>query len=56
MAAKPKAVLVPEDIKGTNPRRPRGADMMFKAGAASVTNVPSSEVYSAMQTGVLTPP
>lgn len=28
-------------------------DMMFKAAGASVTNVPSSEIYNAMQTGVL---
>ncbi|KJS78752.1 MAG: C4-dicarboxylate ABC transporter [Pseudomonas sp. BICA1-14] len=54
VAAKPKAVLVPEDIKGTKIRGgSKHMDMMFKAGAASVTNVPSSEVYSAMQTGVL---
>lgn len=54
VAAKNKPVLVPSDVKGTKIRGgSKHMDMMFKAGAASVTNVPSNEVYSAMQTGVL---
>lgn len=54
VAAKPKPVLVPEDIKGTKIRGgSKHMDMMLKAGDASITNVPSNEVYSAMQTGVL---
>lgn len=54
VAAKNKPVLVPSDVKGTKIRGgSKHMDMMFKTGAASVTNVPSNEVYSAMQTGVL---
>jgi TRAP-type C4-dicarboxylate transport system substrate-binding protein len=54
VAAKNKPVLVPDDVKGTKIRGgSKHMDMMFKAGDASVTNVPSNEVYSAMQTGVL---
>ena len=54
VAAKNNPVLVPDDVKGSKIRGgSKHMDMMFKAGDASVTNVPSNEVYSAMQTGVL---
>jgi len=54
VASKPKAVLAPEDVKGVKIRgASKHMDLMLKAGGGSITNVPSNEVYSAMQTGVL---
>ena len=54
VASKPKAVVVPDDLKGVKIRgASKHMDLMLKAGGGSITNVPSNEVYSAMQTGVL---
>lgn len=54
VASKPKAVLVPEDVQKIKIRGgSKHMDMMLKEGGASITNVPSNEIYSAMQTGVL---
>jgi TRAP-type transport system periplasmic protein len=49
-----KAVLVPDDVKGMKARgASREIDLMLKAAGAAVTSMPSSEVYAAMQSGVL---
>ncbi len=49
-----KAVLVPDDVKGMKARgASREVDLMLKAAGAAVTSMPSSEVYAAMQSGVL---
>jgi TRAP-type transport system periplasmic protein len=49
-----KAVLVPDDVKGMKARgASREMDLMLKAAGAAVTSMPSSEVYAAMQSGVL---
>jgi TRAP-type C4-dicarboxylate transport system substrate-binding protein len=49
-----KAILVPEDTKGLKVRGAgKSMDEMLKAAGGSITNVPSDETYSAMQSGVL---
>ena len=49
-----KAVLVPEDVRGMKARgASREIDLMLKAAGAAITSMPSSEVYAAMQSGVL---
>ncbi len=49
-----KAVLVPDDVKGMKARgASREMDLMLKAAGAAITSMPSSEVYAAMQSGVL---
>ncbi len=49
-----KAVLVPDDVKGMKARgASREMDLMLKEAGAAVTSMPSSEVYAAMQSGVL---
>lgn len=49
-----KAVLVPEDVQGMKARgASREMDLMLKAAGAAITSMPSSEVYAAMQSGVL---
>jgi TRAP-type C4-dicarboxylate transport system substrate-binding protein len=54
VASKPKAVVLPDEVKGIKIRgASKHMDLMLKAAGASITNVPSNEVYSAMQTGVL---
>ncbi|MEW5710604.1 MAG: TRAP transporter substrate-binding protein DctP [Pseudomonadota bacterium] len=54
IASKPKPIVVPEDVKGVKIRgASKEMDMMLKAAGGSIVNVPSSEVYNAMQTGVL---
>jgi TRAP-type C4-dicarboxylate transport system substrate-binding protein len=54
IAAKSKNVLVPDDVKGMKVRGgSREMDLMIKAAGGAVTNVPSNEIYSAMQSGVL---
>ncbi|MDP3672760.1 MAG: TRAP transporter substrate-binding protein DctP [Telluria sp.] len=54
MASKAKPILVPSDANGLKIRGgSKEMDMMMKAAGASATNVPSSEIYNAMQTGVL---
>lgn len=52
--ASKKKVTVPDEVKGVKIRgASKHMDMMLKAAGGSITNVPSNEVYSAMQTGVL---
>jgi TRAP-type C4-dicarboxylate transport system substrate-binding protein len=47
-------VISPDDVKGLKFRGgSKEMDVMLKAAGASPTNVPSSEIYSAMQSGVL---
>lgn len=54
VASKNKAVLNPVDVEGLKVRGgSKEMDMMIKGAGGSVTNVPSSEIYNAMQTGVL---
>jgi TRAP-type C4-dicarboxylate transport system substrate-binding protein len=49
-----KAVLVPDDVKGLKARgASKEMDQMLKAAGAAITSMPSSEVYAAMQSGVL---
>ncbi|HKK07235.1 MAG TPA: TRAP transporter substrate-binding protein DctP [Gammaproteobacteria bacterium] len=52
--SKGKCVLDPKDVKGMNFRAAGKAFNQMLAGAgASITSMPSSEIYSALQTGVL---
>jgi TRAP-type C4-dicarboxylate transport system substrate-binding protein len=52
--AKEKPIVQPEDVKGVKIRgASKEVDLMLKGAGGSITNVPSSEVYNAMQTGVL---
>jgi TRAP-type C4-dicarboxylate transport system substrate-binding protein len=49
-----KAILVPDDVKGLKVRGAgKSMDEMLKAAGGAITNVPSDETYSAMQSGVL---
>lgn len=48
------ALLNPDDAKGMKLRGgSKEMDMMLNAAGAAITNVPSNEIYSAMQSGVL---
>lgn len=52
--ASKKKVLAPEDLKGVKIRGgSKHMDLMLKQGGGAITNVPSNEIYSAVQTGVL---
>jgi len=54
MASSTKSVVSPEDAKGMKIRGgSKDMDMMLKGAGAAITNVPSNEIYSAMQSGVL---
>lgn len=54
IASKSKPILVPVDVAGQKVRGgSKEMDLMMKGAGASITNVPSSEIYNAMQTGVL---
>ena len=54
IAAKPRPIVAPDDAKGMKIRGgSRDMDIMIKAAGGAVTNVPSNEIYSAMQSGVL---
>lgn len=48
-------VLVPEDVPGGMTMRAAGSyvEHMLEAAGAGITSLPSSEIYTAMQTGVL---
>ena len=49
-----KAILVPDDVKGLKVRGAgKSMDEMLTAAGGAITNVPSDETYSAMQSGVL---
>lgn len=53
-AAKDKCVAVPADIKGMQTRAAGKAfEQMLAAAGASISSMPSSEVYNGLQTGVL---
>ena len=54
IASKNKPVVNPADAAGLKVRGgSKEMDMLIKGAGGSVTNVPSSEIYNAMQTGVL---
>jgi len=54
MASLGKPVVSPDDAKGLKIRGgSKEMDMMLKGAGAAITNVPSNEIYSAMQSGVL---
>ena len=54
LASKSRPVMAPDDAKGVKIRGgSKHMDMMLKAAGSSITNVPSNELYSAMQTSVL---
>lgn len=49
-----KCILEPDDVKGQKFRAAGKAfNQMLKAAGASITSMPSSEIYSGLQTGVL---
>ncbi|HSF20082.1 MAG TPA: TRAP transporter substrate-binding protein DctP [Vicinamibacteria bacterium] len=53
-ASKSGCILVPEDIKGQTIRGAGKAfEQMLLGAGGSITSMPSSEIYTAMQTGVL---
>jgi TRAP-type C4-dicarboxylate transport system substrate-binding protein len=52
--SKKKCVLEPEDVKGQRFRAAGKAfNQMLEAAGATITSMPSSEIYSGLQTGVL---
>lgn len=54
VASKDKAIDSPADVAGVKIRgAAKPLDLMLKGAGGSITNVPSSEIYNAMQTGVL---
>lgn len=54
IASTKKAVVSPDDAKGLKFRGgSKEMDQMLKGAGAAVTGMPSSEIYSAMQSGVL---
>jgi len=54
IASKDKLVVQPDDTKGLKMRGgSREMDMMLKAAGATITSLPSNEIYMGMQTGVL---
>lgn len=53
-AGKEKCITKPDDVEGLKIRAAgKSFEQMVAAAGASVTSMPSSEIYSAMQTGVL---
>ena len=53
-AGKNKCITKPDDVKGLKIRAAgKSFEQMVAAAGASITSMPSSEIYSAMQTGVL---
>jgi TRAP-type C4-dicarboxylate transport system substrate-binding protein len=54
VVSRDKAILVPDDTKGLKVRGAgKSMDEMLKAAGGAITDVPSNETYSAMQSGVL---
>ena len=54
IASKDKLIVKPEDAKGLKLRGgSKEVDMMLKAAGATITSLPSNEIYIGMQTGVL---
>lgn len=53
-ASKRNCILVPEDVRGQQMRAAgRAFEQMIAGAGGAIASMPSSEVYSAMQTGVL---
>lgn len=51
---KERCITGPDDVKGAQMRAAgKSFELMVAAAGASITSMPSSEIYSAMQTGVL---
>jgi TRAP-type C4-dicarboxylate transport system substrate-binding protein len=54
VASRNRAVIEPEDVKGLKVRGGgREMDMVLKEAGAAVVDLPSNEIYAAMQTGAL---
>ncbi len=54
IASLAKPVVAPDDAKGLKVRGgSKEVDLMLKGAGSAITNVPSNEIYSAMQSGVL---
>jgi TRAP-type transport system periplasmic protein len=54
VASRTRPIVEPEDAKGLKVRGgSREMDMVLKAAGAAVMNMPSDEIYAAMQTGAL---
>jgi TRAP-type C4-dicarboxylate transport system substrate-binding protein len=54
VASRNRALIEPEDAKGMKVRGGgREMDMVLKEAGAAVLNIPSNEIYAAMQTGAL---
>jgi TRAP-type C4-dicarboxylate transport system substrate-binding protein len=54
VVSRDKPILAPDDVKGLKVRGAgKSMDQMLKAAGAAISNVPSNETYSAMQSGVL---
>lgn len=54
VASRTKAIIEPDDVKGLKVRGGgREMDMVLKEAGAAVLNLPSNEIYAAMQTGAL---
>jgi len=54
IASKDKLIVQPEDTKGLKMRGgSREMDMMLKAAGATITSMPSNDIYMGMQTGLL---
>jgi len=54
VASRVKPLVAPEDAKGMKVRGgSREMDMILKEAGASVLNLPSNEIYAAMQTGAM---
>lgn len=54
VASRSKAIIEPDDVKGLKVRGGgREMDMVLKEAGAAVLNLPSNEIYAAMQTGAL---
>lgn len=54
IGSKVKAIRAPEDVKGLKMRAAvKPVEMVFQSAGAAITTMPSSEVYMALQTGVL---
>ena len=54
VASRDRPIIVPDDTKGLKVRGAgKSMDELLKAAGGSITNVPSDETYSAMQSGVL---
>ena len=54
IASKTTPIVAPDDVKGMKVRGgSKEMDLMIKGAGGAVTNVPSNEIYSAMNSGVL---